>query len=166
MAGDQELAHEVLRAIRRIVRRIAEHSHVMAGEIGLTVPQLMCLKAVGELDGEPTVAMVAERVQLSSATVSRIVERLVRAGLVLRERGLVDRRRVRLSLSDAGAKQFETLPTPLQEEFVERLAQLPEDERRVLLGSLHRIAELMQAEDLDASPILTVEQDVRAGSGE
>ena len=128
------------------------------------MPQLMCLKAIGELEEheeEITVAMVSERVQLAAATASRILDRLVRAGLVERERRLSDRRRVCLSLTAAGAERFQTLPAPLQDRFVERLSELPEREREQLLRSLHRVAELMDANELDAAPMLTPGEDVR-----
>ena len=47
---DKEIAHEVLRSIRQIVRRISEYSRQLSREVGLTVPQLMCLKAIGDLE--------------------------------------------------------------------------------------------------------------------
>lgn len=161
---DNELAHNVLRAIRRIVRRVSEHSKYLSREVGLTLPQLMCLKAVGELtvDGdEVTVAMVSERVQLSAATVSRVIERLVQAGLVLRERRAQDRRKVCLSLTDAGRGRFVVLPTPLQDRFVHRLLALDPAERQSLLGALERITELMDAENLDAAPMLAPGDDIK-----
>lgn len=165
MGRDQDVAFQVLRAIRRIVRRVSEHSKHLSRDAGLTVPQLVSLKAIGELEGkveEVTVAMVSERVQLSAATVSRIIDRLVRAGLVDRERRSKDRRRVCLSLTAAGQERFQTMPVPLQERFVRRFLGLDEGERQDLLAALRRITELMEAEDLDASPILTPEEDVRA----
>ena len=103
---DAEIAHEVLRTIRQIVRKISEHSKSLYREVGLTVPQLMCLKAIGELDeehDEVTVVMVAKRLQLSAATVSRIIDRLTRAQLVVRERRSKDRRKVCLSLTPRGS---------------------------------------------------------------
>ncbi|MCB9730587.1 MAG: winged helix DNA-binding protein [Deltaproteobacteria bacterium] len=159
-----EVAHEVLRAIRRIVRRISAHSKHLSREMGLTVPQILCLKAIGELgthEPEVTVAMVAARVQLSAATVSRILDRLVRAGLVAAERRSRDRRRVCLSLTAEGRQGFEALPTPLQDSFVERFTALSDAERDQILGALERITELMGAADLDAAPILTPEGDVK-----
>jgi DNA-binding MarR family transcriptional regulator len=122
----------------------------------------MCLKAIGEgeqQDEETTVAMVAEEVQLSAATVSRIIDRLARAGLVSRERRSKDRRRVCLSLTDAGLDRYRNLPTPLREHFIQRLMDLPGEERADLLDALRRIAELMDAHDLDPAPILTPESD-------
>lgn len=158
MATDQQIAHDVLRSIRQIVRRISEHSKTLSREVGLTVPQLMCLKAVGELleaQEETTVAAVAARVGLSAPTVSRIVDRLVRAGLVDRERGVQDRRRVVLTLTSTGRLRFDALPIPLHEQFVSRFQQLPVDERQQLVTSLLRITQLMDASDLDAAPILS-----------
>jgi len=162
MGADREIAHEVLTSIRQIVRCISEHSKYLSREVGLTVPQLMCLKAIGEAPDEITVATVGKRVQLSSATVSRIIDRLARAGLVVRERGSNDRRRAYLSLTPMGQQRFETLPTPLQERFIERLMALPEGERRAILNALRRTVQLMDATDIDAAPILTPDVDIKA----
>ncbi|HUH00584.1 MAG TPA: MarR family transcriptional regulator [Kofleriaceae bacterium] len=156
---------EILRSIRQVVRRISEHSRSLNRDVGLTVPQLLVLKAIGELeDGTPsvTVAMVSEAVQLSAATTSRIIDRLARAELVTRERNTIDRRKVSLTLTAAGTERFHTLPRPLQDEFIERLGALPAAERRQLLTSVRRIAELMGAGDLDAAPILTPGEDVKS----
>lgn len=162
-----DIAHEVLRAIRQIVRQISEHSKHLSREFGLTVPQLMCLKAIGEFEeqgAEITVALVGQAVHLSAATTSRILDRLVRAELITRVRQEKDRRKVILSLTAAGFERYQTLPTPLQERFVERLLALPESERLELLGALRRITALMGATDLDAAPLLTPGSDVRSDS--
>jgi DNA-binding MarR family transcriptional regulator len=166
MAGrdDTEIAHEVLRTIRQIVRKVSEHSKAMYQEVGLTVPQLMCLKAIGDLgehSDEVTVVMVAKQLDLSPATVSRIVDRLTRVNLVNRERRAKDRRKVCLSLTAAGLERFQTLPIPLQEIFVRRLSNLPAKERTALLASLRRISELMEATEIDAAPLLTPEVDIK-----
>ncbi len=157
----------MLRAIRQVVRRISEHSKFLAREVGLTLPQLVCLKAIGELEevtSEVTVASVAGRVHLSAATVSRIIDRLVGADLVTRERRAKDRRKVCLSLTPGGLERFQTLPTPLQEQFVRRLLALAPEERKSILSTLQRIVELMNAEDLEAAPLLAPGTDVRTDS--
>lgn len=164
-----KIAHDVLRTIRQIVRKISEHSKALYREAGLTVPQLMCLKAIGDLEEgaeEVTVIMVAKQLELSPATVSRIIDRLTRSGLVERERRAKDRRKVCLSLTAAGLERFQTLPVPLQERFVQRLSTLPSDERSRLLASLRRIADLMEATQIDAAPMLTPEVDVKSGGAE
>lgn len=166
---DTQIAHEVLRTIRQIVRKVSEHSKAMYQEVGLTVPQLMCLKAIGDLEEESdevTVVMVAKQLDLSAATVSRIVDRLTRANLVTRERRAKDRRKVCLSLTAAGLERFQTLPIPLQEMFVRRLSDLPSKERTTLLASLQRIAVLMEAAEIDAAPMLTPEADVKVSAAD
>lgn len=166
---DTDVAHELLGTIRQIVRKVSEHSKTMYREVGLTVPQLMCLKAIGELGDESdevTVGMVAKKLDLSAATVSRIVDRLVRANLVVRERRAKDRRKACLSLSVLGVERFHALPVPLQELFVQRLSNLPAEERATLLRSLRRIAELMEATDIDAAPLLTPDVDVKSSGPE
>ena len=158
MSTEVETADEILRTIRQLVRRISEHSRYLSRNVGLTVPQLMCLKAIGELEGGGseliTVAQVAKEVQLSPATVSRILDRLVNAKLIARQRSDRDRRKVSLTLTPAGLERYQTLPTPLQERFLMRLAELPVNERTQLLDSLRRIADLMDAAELDAAPLL------------
>jgi DNA-binding MarR family transcriptional regulator len=164
VAQGNDVAEEILRTIRQLIRRVSEHSKFLSREAGLTLPQLICLKAIGELEDQSTdvtVAQVSDRVQLSPATVSRIIDRLETSSLVSRERSRVDRRRVSLTLTPGGYERFQTLPIPLQETFVRRLSALPEPERLRLLAALRRIAELMEASDIDAAPMLTPEGDVK-----
>jgi DNA-binding MarR family transcriptional regulator len=158
----EELGFQILRAIRRIIRRTSEYSRNLGKSSGVSVPQLLCLKAISEFpsDTEVTVAMVADSVQLSAATVSRILDRLERGGFILRERRSADRRKVCLSLTQKGRDQYADLPTPLHDQFLERLEQLDATERLALLKALETIVELMDAQRLDAAPVLTPELEV------
>ena len=157
MEQDDSLGFQILRAIRRIIRRTSEHSRNVGKHGGVSVPQMLCLKAIADhpSDVEVTVAMVADTVQLSAATVSRILDRLEKGGYILRERRSTDRRKVCLSLTDAGQQRLADLPTPLHEQFLKRLESLDPVERLGLLKALERIVELMDAEGLDAAPMLT-----------
>ena len=160
---DSDLAHEVLSSLRQVFRRIAEHSKHLSRVAGLTVPQVVCLRTIGKLHeqgDEINVVQVARLVQLSSATVSRIIDRLERGGLVVRERRSADRRRVCLSLTATGAERYRTLPIPLQEDFLERFRALSDVERQDIFAALRRISELMDATEIDASPILIADAEV------
>ena len=154
------IADETLRAIRRILRKTTDHSRQLARQSGLTVPQVLCLRFIAKAqpEDEVTVAMVSQAVQLAPATVSRILDRLEDAGLVLRERRSQDRRKVCLSLTDLGRRHVETLPIPLQEQFVRRLQSLSDDEQQRLLGALQKVVEMMEATDVDAAPMLAGEE--------
>lgn len=164
---DEDIAQDLLRAIRQLVRRISIHSKQLQRDVGLSVPQVVCLNAIAEMEGQGdlTVAQVGHRVQLSPATVSRIVDRLVMAGLVSRERSAVDRRRVVLALTAAGQERMSTLPTPLQETFLRRFGELPLERQRELRNALRQVAELMSAGELDAAPLLTPGDDVKQDDG-
>ena len=161
------VSDEILRALRRIIRKISEHSRQLSRDAGLTVPQLLCLRAIGDADpqAEVTVASVSAAVQLSPATVSRILDRMENSGLIVRERRSDDRRKVGLSLTDAGRQKAENVPTPLQEQFSQRLQALPDHEQAQLLGTLQKIVEMMEAADLDAAPLLDSQFDPKSHSG-
>lgn len=165
MPKEDPLGFQILRAIRRIIRRTSEHSRSVGKRGGVSVPQMLCLKAVSEFpaDTEVTVAMIAESVQLSAPTVSRILDRMEKSGYVVRERKSKDRRKVCVSLTDDGWRRIENLPTPLHEQFLERLEALDPAECLGLLKALERIVELMDAEGLDAAPVLTPELEVGPG---
>lgn len=163
IASDDPIAQGILRSIRQLVRSISIHSKSLQRQVGLTVPQLVCLRAIEKLETEGigvTVAGVSEAVQLSAATVSRIIERLTLSGLVARERNAEDRRKVCLTLTKPGRARLVELPTPLQETFVRRLSELTLDERKQLLASLRCLVELMNAGEIDAAPLLVPDEQV------
>ncbi len=162
MDGPQDpLPYDLLRAIRRIVRQVQAHSRTLSREAGLTVPQLLCLRAIASAEDPLTVAALSRAVQLSPSTVSGVLDRLERASLVARRRDTVDRRRVFLDLTEAGQAAIRDLPLPLQERFLARVRELPPDDRASLLTALERVVRLMDAEDIDVAPVLSPQEDLR-----
>lgn len=153
---------EILKSLRRILRRVALHSRQLLKETGLTLPQVLCLRALGEAaSGQATQVELSRSLQLSQPTMTGIIDRLERAGLVKRERSTTDRRKVGISLTGEGRVRFESLPMPLQEQFMTRLMRLSSTERASVLQSLTRVVELMEAQTVDAAPILTAEADMK-----
>jgi DNA-binding MarR family transcriptional regulator len=143
---------DVLRSIRRVARAVTLRSRELATTSGLTVPQLLCLRVLAEAEAPPTLAELAQAVELSPATVTGLADRLERAGLVVRQRVDRDRRRVRLALTEAGRARAEDLPSSLHERFVARFAALPPAERARLQDALDSVVEMLGADDLDATP--------------
>ena len=152
----RDSTEQILRAIRRIIRKTSEHSRQVTRTTGLSVPQSLCLQFIGAArpKEEITVARVAEAVQLAPATVSRLLDRLEAAELVARERRSQDRRRVCLQLTPEGRKRLRKLPPMLQEQFTSRLEKLPKRKQIELLEALETIVKLMEAVDMDAAPVL------------
>lgn len=149
-----EQAHEIIVAIRRIVRGIALHSRRLAQTSGLTVPQLLVLRALSEHAEGTTASAIQPHLGVSPGTLSGLVQRLVQAGLVDRSRDEADRRRVLLTLTDAGHEVLGAAPATLQDTVLDRLERLDATERDDLLRALHTVVALMDVEAVDASPVL------------
>jgi DNA-binding MarR family transcriptional regulator len=157
---------EVLVALRRVIRAVDLHSRALVRSHGLTAPQALVLKEIVRA-GELPVGMVATRVSLSHATITDIVNRLERRGLVTRSRSDSDRRRVMVRATPAADATLQRAPPLLQESFSRRFSQLADWEQTQLLASLQRIAALMDAERIDAAPVLAagaMEESPEAGA--
>lgn len=101
-----------------------------------------------------TAAQVAKEVQLSAATVTGIIDRLERGGLIQRDRDTADRQKVYLRLTPKGQEWLISLPSSLQDRAIERLNHLPAESRRRILDTLNEVLQIMEGEDIDTSPIL------------
>lgn len=145
---------DILISLRQITRAIDIHSKNLQKQAGLTTSQLLVLEAIQKLD-VPTPGAVAKDIVLSQATVTSILARLEKRGLIHREKSDVDKRSVRLKLTDEGCATLDHAPEILQSEFLNKYRHLEPWERQMLVASLSRIAAMMNAEDIDASPILT-----------
>lgn len=148
-----DISEQILVALRRVTRAVDQYSRQLAQSYGLTGPQAVIMKALARDEGL-TMGELARRVNLSQATVTDIAKRLEARGLLERRRSDDDRRRVGIRLTDTG-RQLMAHPLPLlQEHFVAQLHQLHDWEQTQLLSSLQRIGEMMNAQDLDAAPLL------------
>jgi DNA-binding MarR family transcriptional regulator len=150
----------VLRALRRIIRAVDIHSRKLNSEFHITAPQMICLYSIAKHDGM-TLSQLAKEVSLGASTVTGIVDRLESKDLVRRQRSTEDRRRISLTITDAGRDVTKASPTLLQDRFAERLRELPELEQATIALSLERVVQMMEAEHLDTSPNLIPHADVR-----
>ncbi|MCB9601798.1 MAG: MarR family transcriptional regulator [Sandaracinus sp.] len=144
----------ILVSLRRISRAVDLQSRQLAKAHELTGPQLVCLRHIQSNDGV-TPKSLAAAVSLSQATVTGILDRLERRGLVSRVRSTIDKRVVHLAVTDTGRELVAEAPSPLSEAFRGRLAALPDGEQGMIDWVLRRVVEMMEATEVDASPILT-----------
>ena len=136
---------ELLVSLRKVINKTS----------GLTGPQLLIMNEVAHTDGI-TASLIAQNVNLSPATVTNILDRIENRELVTRVRSQLDKRRVSLYLTERGKEILNKAPQPLQEHFIEKFSALEEWEQSLLLSSMQRIAAMMDADQLDASPLLEV----------
>jgi DNA-binding MarR family transcriptional regulator len=144
----------VLVSIRQIIRAIDIQSKRLARDTGLSSPQLVVLRAIDEL-GEVTTRVLSRHVSLSQPTVTTILDRLEARGLVERYRSQKDRRIVHSMLTRTGSKTLKTAPPLLQEAFTDAFDALPEKRRSDIVSAVSDLAQMMRADDIDASLVLT-----------
>jgi DNA-binding MarR family transcriptional regulator len=146
VSAEQELQREAgaivdhLRAIRLILKRpIAE---AIAGS-GLTAPQVGVLKAL--VGGGLSLKELSARLGLAHSTVSGIVDRLERRGLVRREPDARDRRSTTVVPSEsvrAYVKGADALHRP--EPLVEALRRATAEERARIMAGLTALRRLLE----------------------
>lgn len=146
---------EVLRNLRKITRAIDLHSKRLSQLSGVTGPQAILLAELNK-SGPIPVSTLAKRVSLSHATVTDILNRLSKREMVERHRDDQDKRRILISLTDTGKQVLQNSPALLQERFVSEFSQLADWEQSLILSTLQRISEILDAESIDAAPMLAV----------
>jgi len=147
---------EILVAIRQIIRAIDLHSKKLSKEYGLTGPQLILMRAIQEM-GNVTIKELSNQTNVSQATTTTIIDRLELNGYVQRIRSVADRRKVHANLTEKGQELLNNAPPPLQDNFVKKFQNLEAWEQSLLLSSMQRVSAMMNAEDIDAAPVLQLE---------
>ena len=126
---------EVLDAIRRIVQALRESSRLAESRVGLSGAQLFTLRMVAESPGL-SLNELAERTRTHQSSVSAVVARLARGGLVQKRTANADARRIEIRLSPAGRRLLDRAPQTAQERLVASVDALPAVERACLAITL------------------------------
>lgn len=151
-----EKHQELLIALRKVIRAIDLHSKHLNKTSGLTSPQLLIMLEIDKASGINS-SQVAKNVNLSAATVTNILDRLENKSLVSRVRDTQDKRKVGLFLTDAGKALLLNAPQALQEHFINKFSSLAQWEQSQLLSSMERLSEMMNADEIDAAPLLELQ---------
>lgn len=117
---------DVLLSLRQIIRAVDLHSRRLVHDHGLTGPQLLLLRALERL-GEVPVGELARDVSLSHATVTGVLDRLEKRGLVQRTRSEEDKRKVLVSTTESGLVLLADAPSllPFSEATKETVDVMP-----------------------------------------
>jgi DNA-binding MarR family transcriptional regulator len=136
--------HSILEAIvylytesRRVTKEVARRAE-------LTGPQLTVLKVL-EGVGDLSLSELSERIRAQNSTVTGIIDRMEREGLVVRARSTEDRRVVHIRLTEKGAKIAREISVEPMEVFRTALGSLSPTETRDLLRILTKIAQRVQS---------------------
>jgi DNA-binding MarR family transcriptional regulator len=139
----------ILDAIRKVVRFLRLADSDAQAITGLSAAQLFVLHQLVERQAR-SVAELAERTLADPSSVSTVVERLVRRGMVRRMRSRDDARRVELRVTPIGMRIMRCAPSAPQERIARRVQALPAAKRGELIRALAVLVETIGADELPA----------------
>ncbi len=150
-------------ALRRILRATEIYARKLAASVGMTSSQLRVLQIIaGKPGASAKPKELATQMRLSQGTITALVDKLQAQGQVVRVRSETDRRQTDVTLTPAGRATVDNAPDALQQRYVNAFLKLEDWEQAQLVASLERVAAMLDADAIDASPVLTV-GDIHAG---
>lgn len=151
---------DILIKIRRIVRSVDIESKKIQKEYGVSIPQVLCLNFLHVSDNyQTTQGEIKKFLNLNSSTVSGIIKRLEKKGLLARLPKSGDKRVVNIALTSAGDNLLSRIPSLLHEQLSRKLQNLDSTELIKVEDSLETLIQLLDIEDVEASPILALSVD-------
>lgn len=135
----------VLDLLPQVARFLIAEVRTGDGPRQLTPPQFRVLELLRRAPGQ-SLAGVAEHLGVRSATASFMVGRLVRQGLVRRSRDAGERRRVVLSLTDAGMDLITQARAAIKRSLSRRLADLSPGDRVKIAAGVSLLGDVLKSD--------------------
>ncbi len=130
-------APEIVTTLRRLLSHLTGDSGVWM-ELVVTMSQMKVLMLVRE-NGAMRVGVLAQHLNVSTPTITGIIDRLVREGLVERQDDPSDRRVVLNRLTPQGQALMERLAHRSDDELNRQVASLSEAEQSAVAQALKRL---------------------------
>jgi DNA-binding MarR family transcriptional regulator len=128
-----DLRRDVTSGVLRLIASAVLHNHVVAGRLGLGASDSQFLTLL-DVHGPLTPGRLAELTGLSTGTVTGVIDRLERGGLVHRVRDATDRRKVLVGPAPEAAATLAPHYREQGEHLAAVLATRTPDDLRVLAG--------------------------------
>ncbi|MEO8453514.1 MAG: MarR family transcriptional regulator [Gemmatimonadota bacterium] len=142
-------AVRVVNGLRRVMRAIELYSQEVYKAYGLTGPQLWALKTLSQR-GPLSTGELAAALACESSTLSVLVARLERRGLVRRLRPRADKRFVEVETTANGAALAAATPDAAQGRLLHGLQALAPARLRALRRGVDEIVSMMEAGNVEA----------------
>ena len=156
----ESAAARAMDSLRRVVHALNIATRASERAFGLSGAQLFVLRQLAAKSGQ-SLGELAARTRTTPSSISEVVARLVRRGLIERRPSRDDRRRADLSLTAAGHEMLATAPETVQERLLRGFEQLDAKSRVALTETLES---WLTASGLDdVTPALFFESLPRAG---
>jgi DNA-binding MarR family transcriptional regulator len=141
---------EIMQSLRRIFKAIQDYSYDVSDKFGTTGPQLWALKTISQNESLP-LGELGRRMYLHPSTITGLIDRLEKKGLVERERDQTDRRVIKLALTSKGKGLVKRAPNPIQGKMIYGLRKLRRKELNSIHHSVQKLVEVMEVQDVKAT---------------
>ncbi len=130
--------------VQKFAARVVLFHSAVAGRLGLHATDLKSLRLLGE---EPMSAgALAEQIGLTGAAVTALIDRLEKAGYVVRERGADDRRRITVHAVPEKLCEVDSLYAGHGARMSKLLSRYSAEEFRVIADFLERTTQVLAEE--------------------
>ncbi|MGK0465278.1 MarR family winged helix-turn-helix transcriptional regulator [Clostridium sp.] len=133
---------KIFRSLKRVGHMLKSSMGKHFNEMNLTGPQGMMMGILSH-DGEMKISDLSEKIGLSNSTVSGIIDRLEKQGLVERTRSNEDRRVVYVNISDEFKKNSKTNFCKIEKTFEDIMKKATDEEISSILEGLDTLEKLM-----------------------
>jgi DNA-binding MarR family transcriptional regulator len=120
MHKELQLDNQICFRLYTAARLITQAYTPMLNTLGITYPQYLVLMVLWERDNQP-VNDIAHRLLLETNTVTPLLQRMEKLGIVVRKKGEQDKRQQIVSLTDKGRdmeeKAFESIPSGMMNQL-------------------------------------------------
>lgn len=140
-ATSPDLGQRLTLAAQRNATDAVMMHQAVADRLGLHVTDLRCLNLL-RLGGPATPGELAVRTGLTTGAVTRMIDRLLRAGFVTREHDERDRRRVIITLAEDRTAEIGRHYEPLAREFGSVMQNYSVEQQELLLDVFNRFHEV------------------------
>jgi len=150
---------DILIKLRKIVRSVNLESKRVEKEQGVSIPQLLCLQFLAEQEDYKTNASKLKSfLNLNASTISGIIRRLEKKGLIAKLPKAADKRVTLISLTAKGMELLQSAPITFQQKLSEKLQALPPEKLQTIIDGIDILTSIMEVDEIDASPIITSEE--------
>lgn len=152
LTKDNKLPSDQTKQIIFSIRRLIQASELYTKELNkkyqISAAQLNCILTLYEYGPLPP-SKIANHMMVKSSTVTGVVDRLEKKGLVERMRNSPDRRVITIQLTIAGKKLAQNAPPPIQQKIIDGLRQTEKSRINQIVRSLNMLTDMLDVQDLE-----------------
>lgn len=144
-----QTANRILQVFLQVGRRMSEELRGQCGKMNLTFPQTLVLTLL-ESDGAMPISSLAKATGSANSTVSGIIDRLERAGLVQRIRSEQDHRVIYVDVTDKYREMEAQQKSHAMTRFAQCISVMTDEEQAQVLQALELLERSMAKSSEDS----------------